>query len=193
MRLSGRRSACTAAAALFLLALSCSGGEEKSDAGKAAGTEEAGTAAATDSAAGNTYKGSVADVTFMVPGGGEKRISDYGQKILVVNYMATWNEDSRKLLPIMNEVQRKFQRNVTVIGVITDLEDPAQVSSFIRMNDVKFEVLLPAGDPGRFGPPRKLPTSHIVTRDDFLLTSFEGLFTARKYEDMILAMYRRRM
>jgi cytochrome c biogenesis protein CcmG/thiol:disulfide interchange protein DsbE len=142
---------------------------------------------------GPRRQGSVADVTFRTLDGREKKISDYGRKILVVNYMATWNEDSRKLVPIMNEVQRKFHLNVTVIGVLTDLKDSARVNSFIKTNDVKFEVLLPGGDPGRFGRPRKLPTSHIVTRDDYLLTTFAGLFRADKYEDMILAMYRRRM
>jgi len=195
MMVFGRRSGKTAvlavAAGIALLAVSCSGGKDGGETGEAgAGSEQT---PGGQAPAENTYKGSVSDVAFRTLDGGEKKIADYGRKILVVNYMATWNEDSKKLVPIMNEVQRKFHLNVTVIGVITDLKDPAQVKAFMKNNDVKFEMLLPEGDPGRFGPPRKLPTSHIVTRDDYLLSTFEGLFRADKYEDMILAMYRRRM
>ncbi len=197
MTLPGRSNrriiAAAGVAAMALLVLSCSG---EGDGGKTSGGDtaaESGSDAEVQDAAENTYKGSVSKVTFRTLSGGEKKISDYGNKILVVNYIATWNEDSRKLVPIMNEVQRKFHANVTVLGVVTDVKSAGQVHAFINAHDVKFELLLPGGHPGRFGNPGKLPTSHIVTRDDYLLSSFEGLFRAKKYEEMILAMYRRRM
>jgi thiol-disulfide isomerase/thioredoxin len=183
LRVSVRAAAC---AAVFALLASCSGGEEKSKPADADTSK-----AQPDSV--NTYKGSVADVTFRTLDGGEKKISDFGDKILVVNYLASWNDDSKKIIPMMNEVQRKFFKNVTVIGVMTDLKDPAQVNAFRKNEDVRFELLMPGGPEGRFGRTRRFPTSHIVTRDDYLLTTFEGLFRAKQYEEMILAMYRRRM
>jgi len=190
MTMSDRRAAASfrgaACAAVLAILVSCSGGEEKTK-------PEAPESLAVRPDSVNTYKGSVAEVTFRTLDGGEKRISDYGDKILVVNYLATWNDDSKKLIPIMNEVQRKFFKNVTVIGVVTDVNSPAQVNAFKKSEDVRFELLMPGGPEGRFGRTRRFPTSHVVTRDDYLLITFEGLFKASKYEDMILAMYRRRM
>jgi thiol-disulfide isomerase/thioredoxin len=178
---------------MAFLIFSCSGEE---DGGRASGedtTAEIGADIQGQDGAENNYRGSVSDVTFRTLDGGEKKISDYGREILFINYLATWNEDSRKIVPIMNEVQRKFHANVIVLGIITDAKSASQARVFGKTFGVKFELLLPGGDPGRFGAPNKLPTSHIVTRDDYLFTSFEGLFRAKQYEDMIKAMYRRRM
>ena len=93
----------------------------------------------------------------------------------------------------MNEVQRKFHKNVTVLGVVTDVKSASQARSWGKTNGVKFDLLLPGGDPGRFGRTSKLPTSHIVTRDNYLIMSFEGLYKAKQYEESILALYRARM
>ncbi|MCK4550253.1 MAG: hypothetical protein KAU49_08775, partial [Candidatus Krumholzibacteria bacterium] len=144
-------------------------------------------------AAETAGKRSVSDVTFVTLGGEEKKISDYGRMILLVNYIETWNSDSKKLVPIMNEVQRKFGRNVTVLGIVTGKGGASAARSFVKANDVRFEVLLPGGDPGLFGRARRLPTTHVVTREDELFYRLEGLHYQKKYEDVILAMYRRRM
>jgi thiol-disulfide isomerase/thioredoxin len=192
-RISRRIIASAGAVAMALLIFSCSGEE---DGGKASGEDSTADIVADirgQAGAENTFRGSVSDVTFRTLDGGEKKISDFGRKILFVNYIATWNEDSRKIVPIMNEVQRKFHANVIVLGIIIDAKSASQARIFGKTSGVKFELLLPGGAPGRFGAPAKLPTSHLVTRDNYLLTSFEGLFMAKQYEDMIKAMYRRRM
>ena len=175
-------TAAAAAAAVAFLLLSCSGdggGGEKS-------SEET-------AAADGQKKGIVSDVTFMTLNGGERKISDYGRKILMVNFMETWNADSKKLIPIMNEVQRKFHANVVVIGVITDAKTPGQAIAFKKANGADFEILLPGEDTGWFGTPRRLPTTYVVTREDLIFDRFEGLQRNDHYEDYILAMYRRRM
>lgn len=174
-------AAATAAAVAFLL-LSCSG--DGGDGEKSAGEE---------SAADGQKKGIVSDVTFRTLDGGERKISDYGRKILMVNFIETWNVDSKELIPIMNEVQRKFHANVVVLGVIMDVQNEAKATAFRKANDVKFEILLPGEDTGWFGTPRRLPTTYVVTREDLVFDRFEGLQRKAHYEDYIKAMYRRRM
>jgi hypothetical protein len=177
------------AAAVAFLLVSCSGDgdgakspAEDSDAGKAPAAAE--TAGAR----------SVSDVTFVTLYGEEKKISDYGRKILLVNYIETWNVDSKKLVPIMNEIQRKFHVNVTVLGIVTDKKGGVSAArSFVNANDARFEVLLPGGNPGLFGRAGRLPTTHVVTREDELFYKWEGLHTQKQYEEFILGMYRRRM
>lgn len=135
----------------------------------------------------------VSDVTFVTLEGGKKKISDFGGKILLVNYIETWNTDSKKLIPIMNEIQRKRKVNVTVLGIITDNRGVSAAKLFKKDYDVQFEVLLPGGHPGHFGRPRRLPTTHVVTREGDLFYSFKRLHTRKQYNDLILGMYRRRM
>lgn len=174
-------AAATAAAVAFLL-LSCSG-----DGGDGEKSAE------DTSAAADQNKGVVSDVTFRTLDGGERKISDYGRKILMVNFIETWNVDSKKLIPIMNEVQRKFHANVVVLGVIMDVQNEGQATAFKKANDVKFEIVLPGEDTGWFGTPRRLPTTYVVTREDVIFDRFEGLQRNDHYDEYVLAMYRRRM
>ncbi len=186
---SGRKigtAACALAVALFVI--SCSG---EGDGGDTA--VETGSSGQQPAAAENTYKGNVSDVTFRTLDGDEKKLSDYGPKLMVVNYLATWNEDSKKLVPIMNEMWRKFGGNVIVLGVVVDVKSAAQAKAFGKSTDMKFELLMPGGHSGRFGTPGKLPTSYFVTKDDHFLSSFEGLVREKQYEDMIRMMRVRRM
>ena len=169
---------------LVMALLSCSGG---GDGGEGAGEQAA------DSSAAAPEPGLVSDVTFRNLDGDVVRLSDYGRKILMVNYMETWHADSKALVPIMNEVQRKFFANVVVIGILTDVKSAALAKVFVEKNGVKFEVMLPHGDPGNFGMPGKLPTTHVVTREDQIIGRFDGLHRAKKYEGFILSMYKRRM
>ena len=177
----------TVATAAFLL-VSCSGNGD--GAKSPADDSDAGKAPAAAETAGAR---SVSDVTFVTLYGEEKKISDYGRKILLVNYIETWNIDSKKLVPIMNEIQRKFHVSVTVLGIVTDKGGAPAARSFVNANDAQFEVLLPGGDPGLFGKAGRLPTTHVVTREDELFHKWEGLHAQKQYEDFILGMYRRRM
>ncbi len=175
-----------AAAAVFLL-VSCSGDgdgaktpADDSDTGKAPAVAE------------RSGARSVSNVTFVTLGGEDKKISDYGRMILLVNYIETWNSDSKKLVPIMNEVQRKFGRNVTVLGIVTGKGGASAAKSFVIANDVRFELLLPGGDPGLFGRASRLPTTHFVTMEYELYYTFKRLHTQKQYEDVIHGMYGRR-
>ncbi len=172
-------------AAVFLL-VSCSGDGDGSK--TPADDSDTGKAPAAAETAGAR---SVSDVTFVTLEGEEKKISDFGKKLLLVNYIETWNSDSKKLIPIMNEIQRKRSKNITVLGIVTGRASSAK--SFVTANDVQFEVLLPGGHPGHFGRPRRLPTTHVVTREGDLFYSFKRLHTRKQYNDLIIGMYRRRM
>jgi hypothetical protein len=134
---------------------------------------------------------SVLDVTFRTLEGEEKKISDFDRKLLLVNYIETWNNDSKRLVPIMNEIQREREPNVTVLGVLND-RGASAARTFIGRNDVQFEILLPGGDPGRFGKPEWLPTTHVVTKEGELVHSFKKLHTKKEYDDFINGMNRRR-
>jgi hypothetical protein len=176
-----------------LLLLSCSG--EKSREKQSPGDEpkETDSRSLESPVDGGGGPVSVSDISFKTIDGTEKKISDYGRKILLVNYMAVWNRDSKDLVPVMNEIQRKFKSSVTVIGVLMDVKNPAEIKTFKRAQEAIFDILIPSGDQGPFGRPRKLPTTHVVTRDDQIYHRFDGLHKQKQYEEFILKMYRRRM
>jgi hypothetical protein len=134
-----------------------------------------------------------AEVSFRTLGGKRRTLSDYSGKILMVNYIASWNVESRDLVSIMNAVHSKFKRNVTVIGVIVDEGGSGRARSFKTQNDVRFELLLPDGKTGKDQRSGRLLTTVIYTRDGKLFKRFDGLQRQKVYEDFLRGMYRRRM
>jgi len=138
-----------------------------------------------------------ADVSHVVlksPDGETKKIADYSGRILMVHFFTTWHEDTGRLVEWMNGIQRKFGKNVDVLGLAMDREGRSAVKSFLARNDVRFEVFYNGEEaaPG-FGGVRTLPTTYILLRDGTILHRYNGLQRNKVYEDFILGMYRRKL
>jgi hypothetical protein len=140
-------------------------------------------------ASGSVTKTAGSGPVFVTLEGKPRRLSDYRGRIVVVNYIAAWNNDSKELVGIMNEIDRRNHENVAVIGVLVGASGPAQARTFSTGNDVRFEILLQ----DRKIPVGKLPTTNIYTRDGKLYYSFEGLQREMRYADLLARMRKRRM
>lgn len=174
-----------AAAALFLLlAAGCGGGKDGGEAG----------GGARDGAEAASPAGGIASVTLRGIDGPDRSIADYEGRILVVNLVATWNNDSKDLVGIMNEIQRGFRRNVDVIAVALDDRGPEGARMFARQTGAAFDVFL-GGDSVRreFGRPSKFPTTYVLTRDARIFAKIEGLQRYDYYHNTLIRMYQQRL
>ncbi|MDD3643299.1 MAG: TlpA disulfide reductase family protein, partial [Candidatus Krumholzibacteria bacterium] len=136
----------------------------------------------------------LASVTLEGVEGPDRSIADYQGRILVVNLVATWNSDSKAIVEIMNEIQRKFRRNVTVIAVALDDRGVEGVRSFAGETGPDFDVFL-GGDSAAagFGAPRRFPTTFVLTRDAKVYAKIEGLKRYDYYHNVIISMFQKRM
>jgi len=138
--------------------------------------------------------GDLSDVVLRPLEGPERTIADYGGKILIVNFIATWNNDSKALVPVMNEIQKNFVKNVTVIGIAIDEGGPGSLRNFARENDVRFELFTGGSAiAGRFGAAGRVPRTYVLTREARIFGRFTGLKEYRHYHEFLIDMYRRRM
>lgn len=115
-------------------------------------------------------------------------------KILVVNFWATWNNDSKQLVPMMNEIQEKFRRQVTVLMVSIDKGGTAPVRRFMDDHMVSYEVYVNGEKiANAFGGVKALPTTYIVLREGKIFERIDGLKRKSVYEEVLINLLRHRM
>ena len=85
------------------------------------------------------------DFTLPQLGGGEITLSDYrGDKPVVLDFWASWCHNCRRDMPVQNELYKKYQDQVEVIGVNLE-EKESTVQRYIDREDIVFPIALDDG------------------------------------------------
>lgn len=127
-----------------------------------------------------------ADFTLRDMAGKTHALSDYRGKWVIVNYWATWCPPCLEEIPDLIGLHEQG-RNVVVIGVALDYENPAQVSKFVDDNLMSYPVVLGTEQVTRqIGPSSVLPTTFIYDPKGQLVKTRRGLVT-RKYLEKVMA------
>lgn len=73
---------------------------------------------------------------------GNIRLSEYYGDVVMLNFWATWCGPCKQELPVLESLQKKFQRaGFTVLAVNVDSED-VDVSGYLKEFDLSYPVLL---------------------------------------------------
>jgi len=101
---------------------------------------------------------------------------DFGGKVLVLNFWASWCAPCVQEAPSLNEFQKMLASSgVVVLGISID-RNPDQYQKFIKRFDVAFQTAL---DPDedinyRYGT-YQFPESYIINREGKVVRKFAGL------------------
>jgi len=149
---------------------------------------------ATDTVAAGPPLTRFAAVTFRGTDGSLHRIADYQGRILVVNLVASWQDDSRAIVEIMNEIQHKFKANVDVIAVTVDDRGAEGARQFKMQTGATFDVFVGTDSVrGQFGSPGRLPATYVFMRNSMEFARLEGLHRYIYYHNTIIKMYQQRL
>jgi thiol-disulfide isomerase/thioredoxin len=123
------------------------------------------------------------------------RLASFRGRIVLLNFIATWNNKSREIIPIMNALQRKFKaNNVDVIALTLDDVGASAANNYIKKNAVDFPLFLNGEQvAGLYGGVGKLPTTIILLRDGSVHRRIEGLRSERHYREKIVQLLSHRM
>jgi len=88
-----------------------------------------------------------------------------GQKVVVVNFWATWCGPCRHEIPDFNDVYSRYrERGVEFLGIAVDESPETVVPEFLQDNPISYPILLGSPDlTFRYGV-RGLPTTFIIDR-----------------------------
>lgn len=120
--------------------------------------------------------------------GKQHRLSDYQGKWVLVNYWATWCPPCLEEVPdLVTLYDARKDKDLMVIGVAMDYENPKQVSEFVDDMLMSYPVVL--GDEkvvAQIGSAEVMPTTYIYDPRGRLVKVKRGLIT-RDYIEKLMA------
>ncbi len=115
--------------------------------------------------------------------GSSLKLSDYADKVLVLNLWATWCGPCRQEMPELVKMSKEYkERGLVVLGVATtynERDDQKHVKEFIQSQNVPYKIIW---DDGTLAGPlvqavqgrSVIPQSFVVSRDGRIVKHFTG-------------------
>ena len=114
--------------------------------------------------------------------------ADTKDKVVIVDFWASWCGPCKESFPAMNELQKKYGDKLVIIAVNVD-ENAADKEAFLKENTAAFTVVRDGGqklvDKVEIGT---MPSSFVLSRDGkvrFVHSGFHGADSKRKYIEEI--------
>jgi thiol-disulfide isomerase/thioredoxin len=115
--------------------------------------------------------------------GNSLKLSDYADKVVVLNLWATWCGPCRMEMPELVKMSNEYKaRGLVVLGVATtynEHDDQAHVKEFIKSQNVPYQIIW---DDGTLANPMVqavqgrsvIPQSFVISRDGRIVKHFQG-------------------
>jgi len=116
--------------------------------------------------------------------------SDFKDKVLLVNFWATWCSPCIVEIPWFIEFQQKYgPKGLQVVGISMDDTGLKDVVPFVKKHNMSYTILM--GDEKvaeQFGGILGLPTTFLVDRDGKFYQMHRGLVSRERVEEELLAL-----
>ena len=118
------------------------------------------------------------------------RMADFQDKVLLVNFWATWCQPCLIEIPWFLEFQEQYgPQGFEVIGISLDDEGAEVVKPFMEKHGMTYTVLIGNEETTElFGGILGLPTSYMVDRDGKYYSMHRGLVSKEIIEEELLAL-----
>jgi thiol-disulfide isomerase/thioredoxin len=125
----------------------------------------------------------VSDTKLQTLDGDSFKLSDYKDKVVVVNIWATWCGPCRQEMPELVKMSNEYKaRGLVVLGLATtynEQNDQAHVKEYIKTQKVPYKIIW---DDGTFAQPllqavqarSVIPQSFVISRDGRIVKHFQG-------------------
>ena len=109
---------------------------------------------------------------------------EWKNKVVVIDFWATWCTGCRETIPILNRLQDKFKsQGLVVAGISLDKDPKEKVAKFTRKMKMKYLVLLDAEDTlSKIFGFEGLPSVYIFGRDGNLLKAMPAYTASQEKE-----------
>jgi peroxiredoxin len=100
-------------------------------------------------------------------GGGTAALSDFSDKVVLLNFWATWCAPCREEMPAMQRLWERYrEQGLVIVAVAADRGDDKQVASFVDKLGLDYPILLdPTGEVRNRYEVVGLPMSYLIGRD----------------------------
>ncbi|QOJ30268.1 MAG: TlpA family protein disulfide reductase [Ignavibacteriales bacterium] len=113
------------------------------------------------------------------------KLSDFKNKIIIIDFWATWCGPCRKGIPDLVSLQKTYGKDVVIIGITVD-DDLAEVPPFAQKYGINYPVLYADRKVIKdYGGIDAIPTSFIVDKKGNIVDKHVGLIPKSEYEKKI--------
>ena len=115
--------------------------------------------------------------------------ADFGGKVVLLNFWATWCPPCRDEIPGMIELANRYKDRLEIIGVSMDTDPPDEVRAFAQQMGINYPVVMGGRTiSDEYGGIPVLPTSFVVNTEGRVVQKHAGLFPISMYEGEIRAL-----
>ncbi len=114
------------------------------------------------------------------------KLSDHKNKVVILDFWATWCPPCRKGIPDLIQLQKKYKDQLVVIGISLDTDTKKDVVPFAKEFGMNYPVVY--GDQKvvmNYGGIEAIPTSFIIDKKGNIVQGFVGLMSISSYEEII--------
>ena len=132
------------------------------------------------------------DFTLKLTDGKDIKLSDHKGKIIIIDFWATWCPPCRRGIPDLVEIQKKYQKDVLIIGISLDNETKPDVVPFIKQYGINYPVVYGTMEVVKaYGNIQAIPTSFVVDQSGQIVDKHVGLVDKSTYINKINALLKK--
>ncbi|MFH0840148.1 MAG: TlpA disulfide reductase family protein [Candidatus Omnitrophota bacterium] len=115
------------------------------------------------------------------------RLSDYNNKVVLLNFFATWCPPCREEIPdFIDMVNTKDSEKFIIIGISVEHGDDATVKRFAAERKINYPILIDDGLVSKaYGPIHSIPTTFIIDKKGNIVQKIIGSRAKREFEKII--------
>ena len=126
------------------------------------------------------------DFTLKLTDGKDIKLSDHKGKIVIIDFWATWCPPCRRGIPDLVDIQKKYQKDVLIIGISLDNETKPDVVPFIKQYGIDYPVVYGTMEVVKaYGNIQAIPTSFVVDQSGQIVDKHVGLVDKSTYINKI--------
>lgn len=113
------------------------------------------------------------------------KLSNFSDKVVLINFWASWCPPCRREIPHLVELYKTHSpKGLVILGVDIN-ENLNVVKDFVKANDMSYTILMDRGDVARLYKVEGIPTNYIVNKGE-IVRKYVGFGTKEMFEATIV-------
>jgi thiol-disulfide isomerase/thioredoxin len=114
---------------------------------------------------------------------------NWGGKVVLLNFWATWCPPCREEIPELIELKREFKDKMEIVGISEDDDPPASVIKFARAKGMTYPIVMATPELiEAYGGVPALPTSFLIDTQGRVVQKHSGLYPIENYQREIRSL-----
>jgi len=115
------------------------------------------------------------------------RLSDYGNKVIILNFFATWCPPCKSEIPDFVELVKEYgDKGLVIIGVSVDNGDMETIKNFAAQYNINYPILLDDGlVSNAYGPIQGIPATFIIDKKGRIVQKIVGARSKSQFENIV--------